>query len=136
VNVSEDNLPWLSNMGEGTPPQKHFVEHQTASIDIGASIDGLSLRLLRRHVARRSKRHARCCDDLLGLFLELSDPKIEKLGDPRAGLEEVLRFDISMDNMGTMSRVEASKNVQKNGSRIVRREPLSLTKQLSHGGAL
>ena len=92
---------------ESAHPGKHFVEHRTKCKDVAARIGGLAAHLLRRHVARRAHHHARrrvrtgeggLVQFCAGFLRQFRQSEIEDLDAPVLGDENVLGFQVAMDD--------------------------------------
>jgi hypothetical protein len=107
--------------GEGTLARHHLVEHRAEREEIGARVDRLAERLLRRHVGDGAERHARArqLGRLVGpavgvvgrrerrlVLGELGEPEVEHLELARGAHEQVRRLDVAMNDAALMRRVE------------------------------
>ena len=92
---------------EGADSGEHFVEHGAERKNIGAWIDRLSANLLRRHIARRPHHHP--CRGVRTrqsnfvrirphLLRQLRQPEVENLDPAILGNENILRFQVAMND--------------------------------------
>jgi hypothetical protein len=70
--------------GERRRARHHLVRDAAELVDVGAPIDAIAARLLRRHVARIAERHAEARRrGLCVTFDELREPEVEQLDEVR-----------------------------------------------------
>ena len=114
---------------EWTLPREHFVQHDTEAEDVRPMVDPCTSRLLRRHVADRSDDHPR----VSGLFRDRIRRKPRRLGNARdtevedlhasfARDEQVLRFEVAVDDPAIVRRGQACGDIGSQPDRARRRE--------------
>jgi hypothetical protein len=97
-------------------PCRHFVEHEAKREEIGAGVELLAARLLRRHVVDRSDGHAGRGEHLardaclrrrlMRLFAELGDAEVEQLRLTSLRDEHVRGLDIAMNDALAVRGIE------------------------------
>ena len=113
---------------ESAPPGQHLVEDRAQRKQICPRIDGLPADLLGRHVAHGSEDGSGVGPHVgLGVGLALvrkifGQPEIQNLDLPVAEHEDVLRFQISMDDALVVSSREPSRDLRRNLEGLSRRE--------------
>ena len=104
---------------EGAPTGDHLVEHATEAEDVGARVDGLALRLLRRHV-RDSAHDGALLGDGCGVGSgrrsvnclqtdvpdQLREAEVEHFDASMLRNDHVRGFHVAMDDAGRVCRRE------------------------------
>jgi hypothetical protein len=134
LNLLHDRDQKLSGSvsGKGRPAGAHLVEDDAERKQIGTLVEGLAQCLLRRHVRGRAQRGAKpigqlmlievrsgCCE-----FLDrrnLSQAKIQNLGIPAFGDEDVCRFEVAVDDTVLMRSFERVGDVDGDGDHSLTR---------------
>src|SRR6266540_4217247 len=91
-------------------PGHHLVDDCADAEDVGPVIHGLAANLLRRHVASSSQHRPRSGlgewpgvpSDLVGGLCELREPEVEDLDAPLPRHEDVVRFQVAVDDAFVM----------------------------------
>ena len=113
---------------------QHLVEHSAEAEDVGAVIDGLAANLLGRHVADRSQNLAgvglgcavRGGRTFVNRARQLGDAKVENFEAPVTGDEEIVRLDVSMNDVSLVSDGQAVGNLARVLDRGPRRQRAAL----------
>ena len=92
---------------KGFGASQHLIQHHPEAIDVGSSFGRLPEGLLWRHVNRRAEHHAAVCG--------VAESRVEIFGDAEIGQRQrtvsthhdVVGFQITMDDAGTMCRLES-----------------------------
>ena len=108
---------------ERSPAHEHFVKNDAKSVQVRASIDVLSQRLLRSHILRRAIDHSYFgqCFMLFSSFFadlrdrHLRDAKVEHLDEIRVCIprneHDVFGFQVSVDDAQTVGASERGRDL-------------------------
>ena len=116
---------------------EHLVQHTTQRVDIAAPVEILATRcLLRTHVKRRPNRQPR-----LGELLaagRIDRPRDAEIGNDRVAVldEDVLRFDVAVDDIAFVRRVERVGHFARELHGIVNRQLLLAIQEIAQRLAL
>ena len=88
--------------------RQHLGEHNAGSEDVGPGIHRAASSLFRRHVGRRAGDSAgRWFGQLLG------DAEVQHDDPPRAGDDQILRFQVPMNEYRLMDRFEPGQELRR-----------------------
>ena len=104
---------------ESPPARRHLIEHRAEAEEVGASIELLAPRLLRRHVGHRPHRQAGAGEHFFGgrgrevrnsrlfggVVRMLGQPEVQYFGLAALGYEDVGGLDVPMDDPLRVGRV-------------------------------
>src|SRR5690349_17508483 len=88
---------------EGGTASQHLIHNDTKSIDISSRVNNLSLSLLGSIILHSSQSHT-CGSEafIINVFIHTGNTKICQLDRTIASYQNILRFDIAMNNLTTM----------------------------------
>ena len=101
-------------------PGQHLVEHNTQRVDVRAGVDRLAADLLRRHVTGAADDGARARDP--GPVGAGGDAEVGDLGVTLPVDEDVLGFDVAVDDACQMRRRQSLSHLPRNMARFGRRQ--------------
>ena len=99
---------------------EHLVEHDAERPEVGATVHGLALDLLRSHVRHRS--HGRSRARRPGAIEQLRDAEVHDLDEPVTRDHQVRRLDVAMHDARAMGLVQPPRNLQREVERFRHRE--------------
>ena len=115
---------------EGRAPRGAFVEDDAKAIQVASEVDFRAARLLGRHVLRRREQLIRVFDErIVWIDLAASDAKVEEfddllLGTQILGEEDVLGFDVAVDDPGGVNGVQSLQDLHGDLGELSKREDL------------
>jgi len=123
ANVCEHQLIGIANVRKRSLARDGLVQNQARGINVRTAIDGLSLRLLGRHIARRTNGDPARGHHTGRAVLELGDAEVEQFGATAVQDKDVLRLYVAMDGPSGVSRMERVEHIGHDGTSLSRREP-------------